>query len=69
MTLNKDHPFYRKIYAPALADGRTQEAFNLECLVLAVARAEAAETRPRAVSVMRRNRREWSNALAAFLGA
>ncbi|MBK8002394.1 MAG: ATP-binding protein [Gemmatimonadetes bacterium] len=67
LTINTDHPFYERLYAPAVADPSGVLRSALECLLLAAARAglAAGPSAPRAWG--QRFQREWSDALAAFL--
>ena len=72
LVLNPQHPFYKQIYqrlsesdAPCDQQLRTQ----LELLLLAAARSEAAEDSPRAIAQLERQRQLWSDTLATFLTA
>jgi hypothetical protein len=68
--LNPQHPFYKQIYQQ-LAESDTprdqQIRTQLELLLLAAARSEAAENNPRAIAQLERQRRLWSDTLATFL--
>jgi hypothetical protein len=70
LVLNPHHPFYKQIYqqlagsdSPRDQQLRTQ----LELLLLAAARSEAAEDSPRAIAQLERQRQVWSDTLATFL--
>lgn len=65
LSINSNHPFFDHIYRPA-CEGDGAERFRLECLLLALARADA-ELDGEARELLRRHRRSWSNALALFL--
>jgi len=69
VVINREHPFYSRVYEPARSEPNGREAFNLEVLLLAAARAEAAARTARERSAYQRKRCAWSDALAAFLGA
>lgn len=67
VTINVDHPFYERMYTPALRKQDGHERFLLECLLLAAARAEL-DAPNRAVRIWtKRLRSAWGDALAAFL--
>jgi hypothetical protein len=66
VTINEDHPFYRRIYGPA-REARGQTLFNLECLLLSAVRAEASQKGQRASRASADRCERWSDALAAFL--
>jgi hypothetical protein len=70
LVLNPQHPFYKQIYQQ-LAESDTprdqQIRTQLELLLLAAARSEAAENNPRAIAQLERQRRLWSDTLATFL--
>lgn len=67
LMLNTNHPFFLRIYLPA-CESSDSERFRVECLLLAVARADLASTDS---SVAHRtldlHRESWSDALFAFL--
>ena len=66
ITINTNHPFYERVYAPACEKGQAEQ-FRVECIVLAAARAElsARDQSGRSASFVE----AWSDALAAFLMA
>jgi histidine kinase/DNA gyrase B/HSP90-like ATPase len=66
ITINTNHPFHDRVYAPACERGQA-ERFRVECIVLAAARAElsARDHAGRPASFVE----AWSDALAAFLMA
>ncbi len=70
LVLNPSHPFYKQVYQP-LADSPTprdrQLRTQLELLLLALARAEAAEEGADALTCMEGLRLAWSDILATFL--
>lgn len=68
LTLNSDHPFYTRGYrgAPEPVEAGARQKYVIECLLLAVARAEL-EVGGGHRDVIARFRRSWSDALAAFL--
>lgn len=70
LVLNPQHPFYKQIYQQ-LAESDTardqQLRTQLELLLLAAARSEAAENNPRAIAQLERQRKLWSDTLATFL--
>ena len=67
VTINVDHPFYERMYTPALRQRDGHDRFLLECLLLSAARAEL-EVPDRVRRVWsRRLRAGWGDALAAFL--
>ena len=68
VTLNAEHPFYTRVYAPACQAGRERERYHLECLIFAAARADLAVAGV-ADGETGRRRRAWSDALAAFVDA
>ncbi len=65
--LNTDHPFYRRVFHPD-CHNPAQQRYHWECLLLALARAEAESKSEREINYCRRKRIRWSNALATFLG-
>ena len=70
LVLNPQHPFYKQIYQQ-LAESNTpcdqQLRTQLELVLLAAARSEAAEDKPRAIVQLERQRQLWSDTLATFL--
>ena len=70
LALNPHHPFYKQIYRQ-LAESETprdqQLRTQLELLLLAAARSEAAEDNPRSIAQLERQRQLWSDTLATFL--
>ena len=70
LVLNPHHPFYKQIYQQ-LAESDTprdqQLRTQLELLLLAAARSEAAEDNPRSIAQLERQRQLWSDTLATFL--
>jgi hypothetical protein len=68
VTLNREHPFFDKLYRPLLEAGPRALARRLECLVLALARSEVDAPSRVQQYWYRRKRVKWSDALAAFLG-
>jgi len=67
VTINVDHPFYERMYAPALSKRDSHERFLLECLLLAAARAELDAPNREVRIWTKRLRSAWGDALAAFL--
>ncbi len=67
VTINTDHPFYERLYAPASSDQSGQGCFAIECLLLAAGRACLAASYGSRRDHARTFREAWSNALAAFL--
>ncbi len=65
LTLNEQHPFYRRIYKEA--SGQRDERFRLESLLLAAARASLAVRSAGHDAVDDEFRSLWGDALAAFL--
>ena len=70
LVLNPDHPFYKQVYKQ-LAESDTphdqQLRTQLELLLLAAARSEAAEDNPGSIAQLERQRQLWSDTLATFL--
>ena len=70
LVLNPQHPFYKQMYRQ-LAESDTpsdqQLRTQLELLLLAAARSEAAEDNPRMLAQLERQRQLWSDTLATFL--
>lgn len=67
VTINVDHPFYERMYTPALGKRDGHERFLLECLLLAAARAEIDAPNRAERLWTKRLRSAWGDALAAFL--
>ena len=70
LVLNPHHPFYKQIYqqlAESDAPRDQQLRTQLELLLLAAARSEAAEDNPRSIAQLERQRQLWSDTLATFL--
>ena len=68
--LNPQHPFYKQVYQQLAESDRPcdqQLRTQLELLLLAAARSEAAEDNPRAIAQLERQRQLWSDTLATFL--
>jgi hypothetical protein len=64
--INRDHPFYNKVYLSACEDPSGHERFWLECMLLSAARAERATGAAKGCSAADM-RHHWGDALAAFL--
>lgn len=69
LSINKNHPFYDKVYAPLLESGNAYHHFlkQLEILIFAAARAETLvrdTNHKRLVNIYKEN---WSKVLATFL--
>lgn len=67
VTINIDHPFYERMYTPALRERDGHSRFLLECLLLSAARAELDAPGGAKRVWSRRLRIGWGDALAAFL--
>jgi hypothetical protein len=67
LVINSDHPFYKVIYQPTMAKNSSVSRHDLECMLLAIARAEAEAGTPTQRHWYRQKRMAWSDALAAFL--
>jgi hypothetical protein len=67
VVLNTNHPFHRHFFQNKYKDG-SNERYRLECLLFALARAEAEIKNERELDFCRRRRIRWSNVLATFLG-
>jgi hypothetical protein len=67
VTVNREHPFFDKLYRPLLESGARVLARRLECLMLALARSEIDAPHRVQQYWYRRKRLKWSDALAAFL--
>lgn len=67
LALNTNHPFYNHVFHDKSGDVNRQR-YHLECLLLALARAEAGAKNEREIDYARRRRIRWSNVLATFLG-
>lgn len=68
LTINREHPFFVRIYRPLRAGASPRDRFPIECLLLALARVEASAASSTQRSWYRQQRRRLSNVLAAFLG-
>jgi hypothetical protein len=68
LTINQEHPFFSRIYKPLRESALPRDRFPVECLLLALARAEAAASSSAQRYWYRRARFTLSNVLAAFLG-
>jgi hypothetical protein len=66
--LNREHPFFEKFYRPLAKESPRVLGARLECLLFALARAEADAPSRIQQYWYRRKRLKWSDALAAFLG-
>jgi Histidine kinase-, DNA gyrase B-, and HSP90-like ATPase len=69
LTLNQDHPFFERIYAPLCKSVPRGMRINIDCLLFALARTEAEAISPKQRYWYNRKRIAWSNTLAAFLGS
>lgn len=70
LVVNPEHPFYRKVYKPLLdSDSAESKALRsqIDLLLLANARAEAAATRDAQRESFAQLRKTWSDNLATFL--
>lgn len=67
LILNQDHPFFDRVYAPMRDRPSARERFNLECLLLAAARADLAPATRQERRWRTKMRRNWADALAVFL--
>jgi len=67
ITINTEHPFYERLYAPAGADPSGHERHAIECLILAAGRAFLTISRSRGHKWASAYCESWSDALAAFL--
>lgn len=70
LVLNPHHPFYKLIYKRLAESDEPRDLqlrTQLELLLLAAARSEAAEDNPRAIAQLERQRQLWSDTLATFL--
>jgi hypothetical protein len=70
LVMNSEHPFYKKVYKP-LIENETKEnrelRAQLDLLLLAAARAEAAATRETQREALTQFRKTWSDNVATFL--
>jgi hypothetical protein len=69
LTLNRDHPFFERVYAPLCHAVPKRIRVNIDCLLFALARAEAEAISPKQRYWYNRKRVAWSNILATFLGS
>ncbi len=67
LTLNREHPFFDRVYAPACEAPSNRERFHLDCLLLAAARADLAPGTRQERRWRTRMRRNWSDSLAVLL--
>ena len=70
LVLNQSHPFYKKVYLPLVENetpANKENRTNIELLLLAAARAEAAATRESQRELLGQTRKAWSDNLATFL--
>jgi len=67
VTINTDHPFYERLYAPTSDDASERQRYALECLLLAAGRACLAASQHAGRDWARRYREAWGDTLAAFL--
>jgi hypothetical protein len=67
LILNEDHPFFDRVYAPLRDRPAPRERFNLECLLLAAARADLAPANRLERRWRKKMRRTWADALAVLL--
>ena len=70
LVLNQGHPFYKKIYLPLVENetpANKELRANIELLLLAAARAEAAATREPQREFLGQTRKAWSDNLATLL--
>jgi hypothetical protein len=70
LILNEEHPFYQKVYTPALEATSVMKTFrlSLELMLFAAARAEHSARGGIQKGWAIKYRESWSNILAAFLG-
>lgn len=69
LKLNKDHPFFERIYSPLCERAARQIRSNIDCLLFALIRAEAEAKSAEQRYWYNRKRTAWSNILATFLGS
>jgi histidine kinase/DNA gyrase B/HSP90-like ATPase len=67
VTINSSHPFYERIYAPAVAAHDERRRYELECLILSAARAGLTLHRRVDQARLEPYFSAWGDALAAFL--
>jgi len=67
LTINTNHPFFSCVYGPLCSAGVPPTRFHLECLLLALARADMGTRGGEKPGTESGMRVAWSNALAAFL--
>jgi hypothetical protein len=70
LVLNENHPFYKRVYLPLVENETTANKdlrANIELLLLAAARSEAAIVRESHREVLSQARKAWSDNLATFL--
>jgi len=69
LILNREHPFYERIYSPLCTPENKRLRFNMDCLLFALARVESEAKNSNERYWYTRKRLGWSNILAAFLGS
>ncbi len=69
LVLNRNHPFFDRVYAPLCGEGSRELRVSIDCLLFSLARAEAEAVNPQQRYWYNRKRIAWSNILAAFLGS
>jgi hypothetical protein len=69
VTLNRDHPFYSRVYQSAQCNARSGELHRIQCLLVAAARADLSVQGSKERECIQRVRRAWGDALAVFLGS
>ena len=65
--INRDHPFFGRLFAPIEPTHRSNSQFSLETLVLAAARAALKTDRKDEQRWLERFLDDWSDALATFI--
>jgi hypothetical protein len=69
LVINRDHPFFDRVYAPLCGKGSRELRVSIDCLLFSLARAEAEAVSPQQRYWYNRKRMAWSNILAAYLGS
>jgi hypothetical protein len=69
LILNRDHPFFDRVYAPLCCEQLREMRAGIDCLLFSLARAEAEAASAKQRYWYSRKRVTWSNILAAFLGS
>jgi hypothetical protein len=67
ITINTNHPFYDRVFEPAMANRLSDDGFSVQCMVLALVRTLAAEDAKRSKSSSTLIS-EWSQTMSTFLG-